>query len=74
MTRVLNPTKFTPLQLELLKFYSMSPTEEEVLEVKDMLAKLFLRKAIKSIGEIEEAKGTTDESLSKLVEDENQNV
>ncbi len=74
MTRVLNPTKFTPLQLELLKFYSMSPTEEEVLEVKDMLAKLFLIKAIKSIGEIEEAKGTTDESLSKLLEGENQNV
>ena len=74
MTRVLNPTKFTPLQLELLKFYSMSPTEEEVLEVKDMLVKFFLRKAIKSIGEIEEAKGTTDESLSKLLEGENQNV
>ena len=71
MTRVLNPTKFTPLQLELLKFYSMSPTEEEVLEVKDMLAKLFLRKAIKSIGEIEEARGATDEDLDKLLEDEN---
>jgi septation ring formation regulator EzrA len=72
MTRVLNPTKFTPLQLELLKFYSMSPTEEEVIEVKDMLAKFFLRKAIKSIGEIEEALGTTDEDLDKLLEDENQ--
>ncbi len=72
MTRALNPTKFTPLQLELLKLYSVNPTEEELIEIKDLLAKFFLQKAIKSIGEIEAARGTTNEDLDKLLEDENQ--
>ncbi len=40
MTRVLNPTKFTPLQLELLKLYSMNPTEEEMVEFKEILDNL----------------------------------
>ncbi len=38
------PTKFTPLQLELLKLYSMELPEQELLEIKDMLGKHFLHK------------------------------
>ena len=72
MTRALNPTKFTPLQLELLKLYSVNPTEEELIEIKDLLAKFFLKKAIKSIGEIEESRGTTNQELDKWLDDENQ--
>jgi hypothetical protein len=72
MTRALNPTKFTPLQLELLKLYSVNPTEEELIEIKDLLAKFFLKKAVKSIGEIEASRGTTNDDLDKLLEDENQ--
>ena len=38
------PTKLTPLQLELLKLYSMELPEQELLEIKDMLGKHFLHK------------------------------
>ena len=72
MTRVLNPTKFTPLQLELLKFYSMNPSEEEILEVKRFLAKMFWKKAIKAIGEIEARRGSSNDDLDELLENENQ--
>jgi hypothetical protein len=72
MTKMPQATKFTSLQLELLKIYSYSPTEEELLDVKDMLAKYFLRKAIAKIGEIEKQRGTTNEDLDRLLEDENQ--
>jgi hypothetical protein len=31
----------TPLQLELLKIYSFKPTEEELQQIKELLAKFF---------------------------------
>ncbi|HLP94144.1 MAG TPA: hypothetical protein VK168_08910 [Saprospiraceae bacterium] len=31
----------TPLQLELLKIYSFNPTNEELLQIKELLTKLF---------------------------------
>lgn len=70
MTRVLEPTKFTSLQLELLRLFAVNPSEHELLEVKDMLAKYFMRKAISQIAEIEEKRGTTDEDIDKWLEDE----
>ena len=72
MTRQLEPTKFTSLQLELLRLYAVNPAENELLEIKDMLAKYFMRKAINQIAEIEEKRGTTDEDLDKWLADENQ--
>jgi hypothetical protein len=72
MTRVLNPTKFTPLQLELLKFYSVNPTEEEILEVKRFLAKMFWKKLSYSVEIAAQEKGLTNEDLDKWLEDENQ--
>jgi hypothetical protein len=38
------PTKFTALQLELLKLYSMELPEQELLEIKDLLGKHFLNR------------------------------
>ena len=71
MTRLLEPTKFTSLQLELLRLYAVNPSEQELLEVKDMLAKYFMRKAISQIADIEAQRGTTNEDLDKwLAEDE----
>ncbi len=72
MTRVLEPTKFTSLQLELLRLFAVNPSEFELLEVKDMLAKYFMRKAINEIAEIEAKRGTTDEDLDKWLVDEKQ--
>ena len=71
MTRLLEPTKFTSLQLELLRLYAVNPSEQELLEVKDMLAKYFMRKAINQIADIEAQRRTTNEDLDKwLAEDE----
>ena len=72
MTRLLEPTKFTPLQLELLRLYAVNPSEQELLEVKDMLAKYFMRKAINQIADIETQRGTTDEDLDNWLADEKQ--
>ena len=41
MTRVLEPTKFTPVQLEILRFYAVSPSEEQMDKLKSFLANLF---------------------------------
>ena len=72
MTRLLEPTKFTSLQLELLRLYAVNPSEQELLEVKDMLAKYFMRKAISQIADIEAQRGTTNEDLDKWLADEKQ--
>jgi hypothetical protein len=72
MTRVLEPTKFTALQHELLSIYAFNPSEEDLIEVKDMLAKYFIRKALNKIQDIADEKGITDEDLDKWLEDENQ--
>ena len=72
MTRLLEPTKFTSLQLELLRLYAINPSEQELLEVKDMLAKYFMRKAINQIADIEAQRGTTDEDLDNWLADEKQ--
>ena len=72
MSRLLEPTKFTSLQLELLNLYAVNPAEHDLLEIKDMLAKYFMRKAINQIAEMEAKRGTTDADLDKLLNDENQ--
>ena len=38
------PTKFTALQLELLKLYAMDLPEQELLEIKDLIGKHFLNR------------------------------
>ena len=72
MSRLLEPTKFTSLQLELLNLYAVNPAEHDLLEIKDMLAKYFMRKAISQIAEMEAKRGTTDADLDKLLNYENQ--
>ena len=72
MMRTLEPTKFTSLQLELLRLYAVNPPEQDLLEIKDILAKYFMRKAINEIAEIEAERGTTDADLDKLLNYENQ--
>lgn len=72
MTRLVESTKFTSLQLELLRLFAMNPSEHELLEIKDMIAKYFMRKAINRIAQIEANRGTTDEDLDKWLNDENQ--
>lgn len=39
-----NYNRFSPLQLELLKIYSFTPSEEELLQIKLMLATFFAQR------------------------------
>ena len=70
MTRVLESTKFTSLQLEMLRLFAVNPPEHELLEIKDMIAKYFLSKAMNRIAQIEAKRGTTNEDLDKWLENE----
>ena len=38
------PTKFTPLQQELLKLYGSNVSEEDLIAIKDLIGKYFLNK------------------------------
>lgn len=57
--------KLSPLQLELLKIYSLHPSEEDLLAIKKMLANYFAQKLIGKVGKAVEEKGITEEHLEK---------
>ncbi len=51
------------LQLELLKIYSFNPSDDDLIEIKKMLAKYFSDKLTKKVGEGIEKKGIENEDL-----------
>lgn len=56
--------KLTPLQLELLKVYSFNPSNEELLDVKNLLANYFSNKMISQIASSVEKNNITEEDLN----------
>ncbi len=56
-------SKFTPLQLELLKIYSFKPTEEELKQIKELLAKFFAHRFTEHVAQAAEMHGITDDDL-----------
>lgn len=65
-------SKFTPLQLELLKVFSFDVTEEELLEVRHMLASFFFDRLREQVDEAATSNGITDETLEAWLNEENQ--
>lgn len=65
-------TKFSSLQLELLKIFSFHPTEQELLQVKAMLARFFAERFAERVGQAADTKGITDEDLDRWLNEENQ--
>ena len=55
----------TNLQVELLRFYSANLTDEELLEVRDLLAKYLMKRARIRAGEIWEERGYNEETVRK---------
>jgi len=55
--------KLSKLQLELLKVYSFNPTNEDLLEIKMMLAQYFANKLIGNVQKSIDEKNITDEDL-----------
>lgn len=59
------PQKLTNLQIELLKVFSHPLSEEQLLEVKDLLAAYFAEKASDEMDRLWEAKGWSDETMQE---------
>lgn len=53
------------VQLELLKLYATDLSEEELLELKRLLARFFAEKAMRQADEIWEKRGLTDEDMDR---------
>lgn len=55
--------KLNSLQLELLKVYSFEPSKEDLLVIRDFLAKHFSDKLLKNVQNAIEEKNITEEDL-----------
>ena len=62
--------RLSELQLELLKIYSFNPSEEDLIEIKKMLANYFSDKLISKVQEGIDQKGITDDDLEKWLNEE----
>jgi hypothetical protein len=58
-------TKFTNLQLELLKVFSRNLSERQLLEIKDMLAQYFARQVTEEIDKLWDEKGWSNETMNQ---------
>ena len=72
MTKLLHPTKFSSLQLELLRTYAFNPSEEELMRIKTFLAKLFAEKLSNFAQKAAVEKGITNDDLDAWLEDDEQ--
>ncbi len=59
------PQKLTNLQLELLKVFSHPLSEEQLLEVKDLLATYFADKATEEMDRLWDEKGWSNETMQE---------
>jgi len=65
-------SKLSTLQLELLKIYAFNPSEEELIEVKNILARYFAHRFTEKVAEAAESKGITDADLDNWLEEDEQ--
>jgi hypothetical protein len=72
MTKLLHPTKFSSLQLELLRTYALNPSEDELLRIKTFLAKLFAEKLSHLAQKAADEKGITDDDLDAWLNEDEQ--
>jgi hypothetical protein len=59
------PTKLTPLQLELLRIFSRNPSEQELLDIKNLIARYYAEKASDEMDRIWEQRGYTNETMEQ---------
>lgn len=63
-------TKLTNLQLELLKYFEYELDENELLEVKRVLAKHFATKAMNRMDELWEERGWTQKTVDQWLQED----
>lgn len=61
----MNAQPLSNLQLELLKLYSTNLSQDELLDLKRVLAKYFAQRAIHGADKIWEEKGLSNEDMNK---------
>jgi len=61
---------FSNIQLELLKLYSTDVKENELLDIKNYLAKYFAEKAITEADAIWDAKGLNNDTMDKWLNEQ----
>ena len=64
--------QLTSLQLELLKAYAFEPTEEELLQVKALLGRIFASRLTARVDQAVQEKGITEDDLDYWLNDEDQ--
>lgn len=57
------PQPFANLQLELLKLYARKVPEQDLLEIKTLLAQYFMHKATDLADKVWDEKGLTEEAI-----------
>ncbi|MBX2889715.1 MAG: hypothetical protein KF734_02190 [Saprospiraceae bacterium] len=57
--------KLSNLQLELLKLYAMGVSEEELRDIKRMLAKYFMEKAMDEADKVWDERGYTNKLMEE---------
>ncbi len=62
----------TNLQLEILKLYSLDLTEDDLSDLKNVLACHFADRLSRRVDRIWHKKGLTNQDMDKLLNDENQ--
>ncbi len=58
---------FSNLQLELIKTFSHQLEEQELLEVRKILASFFTQRAIKQANKVWDEKGWTDANVDRML-------
>ena len=66
------PTKFTNIQHELLRLYSLNVSDEDLLVIKDLIGNYFMDKLQKKVSEAAHKKGYTEEDFITILNDTNQ--
>lgn len=66
---MIQPTKMTNLQLELLKIFSRDVSTDDLLEIKRMLAEYFAGKLGGETGKIWDKKGLTDDDMDRWLKE-----
>ncbi len=64
--------RFSPLQLELLKIYSFTPSEEELLQIKQLLASFFAQRLSNLVNQAIATQGITEQDLDNWLNTDEQ--
>ena len=64
--------RFSPLQLELLKVYSFTPSEEELLQIEQLLATFFAQRLSNLVNQAIETQGITEQDLDNWLNTDEQ--